>query len=283
MVIKKDKSLLRVELDHQDKLTLQEHKQMISKIKPLPICPSTARTQDQKIWLKDRQNFWVWIGLRLNYLQLKQLGFQPVDPIDTPDLDSRQRESLDLFSSYLFQILQVIIKGFSFIKDAAIREGRDFYFDNARELFIEICRDWAKSGLEDAFSEGIDRGSELNQVRTAWTTMSKFYRGRLSKDYIGKSVCKNELNEEQILSDLKNSDWFGFWQFAVFKHRFKELREPWKEFLKTQKNLCKFIHETKPKEGTTLTMLKWNSGHAVHSDTNSPAKFDYSLHFLTPE
>ncbi|MBA2750334.1 MAG: hypothetical protein H0U45_16790 [Tatlockia sp.] len=274
----------RVTIRHQEELTLlQEHRQMISAVKQLPSSLFIARTQDQKIWLKDRKNFWVWMGLRLNYLQLKQLGFQPVDPIDNPDFDPRQRESLDLFSSYLFQILQVIIKGFSFIKDAASHEKRDFPFNNARELFIEICRDWVKSGLEDAFIEGIDRGSELKQVRTAWTTISKFYRGRLSEDYTGKSVCKNELNEEQILSDLKNSDWFGFWQFAVFKHRFQELREPWKEFLKTHKNLCNFIHETKPKEGTTLKMLKWNSGYAVHSDTNSPAKFNDSLHFLTPE
>ncbi len=282
MVIKEGKSLLRVALGHQDELTLlQEHKQMISKFKQLPICPLTARTRDQKIWLKDRQTFWAWMRLRINYLQLKQLGFRPLDPIDDLNLHPRQREFLNLFSSYLFQMLQVIIKGFSFIEDAAIREGRNFCFDNGRELFTEICCSWDESGINDVFSEGIDQGSELNQIRAAWTTTSKFYRGRLSKEYTGKSVCKNELKEEQILLDLKNSDWFGFWQFAIFKHRFKELREPWKEFLKTHKNISRFINETKVQEDTTLGMLKWNSGHAVCSNTNSPAKFDYlSFTFL---
>lgn len=264
-------------IGHQDDFTsLQGHKQMISVIKQLPICPLIAQTNDQKNWLKHMQNFWVWMGLRLDYLQLKQLGFLPMDPIDNPDLFPRQREHLDLFSSHLFQTLQVVIKGFPFIKDAAIREERNFNFDNPRDLFTEICRDWSKSDIEAPFSKGIDQGVELNQVRAAWTTMSKFYRGRLSKDFTGKSVCENEPTEDQILSDLKSGDWVGFWQFAVFKHRFKELREPWKEYLKTHKNLNRFIHETKPIEGTSLVLLKWHSGHAVYSSTNTPLKFDDS-------
>ncbi len=264
-----------VTIGHQDDLTcLQEHRRMIFAIKQLPICPSIAQTDDQKNWLKHMQNFWVYMGLRLDYLQLKQLGFLPVDPIDDPNSHPRLREHLDLFSSYFFQMLQVVIKGFPFIKDAAIREGRNFNFDNPRDLFTEICRDCSKPVIEDAFSKGIDQGVELNQVRAVGTTMSKFYRGRLSKDYSGKSVCKNELSEEQILLDLKSGDWFCFWQFAVFKHRFKELREPWKEFLKTQKNLNRFIHETN--QGTRLMMLKWHSGHAVYSSTSRPLKFDSS-------
>ncbi len=196
---------------------LQQHGQMIAVIKQFPDCLFTARTRDQKVWLKDRKNFWYWMGLRLDYLQLEQMGFRPLDPLDNPDLDPRQREYLNLFSSHLFQILQVIIKGFSFIKDAAIHEGRNFPFDNPRELFIEICRDWANYSLEAASSKGINQGSGLDEVRDAWTTMSKFYRSRLSKGYTGLRVHKDKLNEEQILSDLKNGDWFGFWQFAIFE------------------------------------------------------------------
>ncbi len=263
-----------ITIGHQDDITwLQEHRQMIFAIKQLPVCPSIAQTDDQKNWLKHMQNFWVSMGLRLDYLQRKQLGFLPVDPIDNPGLPLGHREYLDLFSSHFFQMLQVIIKGFPFIKDAAIREGRNFNFNNPRDLFTEICRYCSKSVIEDAFSKDIDQGVELNQARASWTTMSKFYRGRLSKDYSGKSVCKNEPSEEQILSDLKSSNWFWFWQFAVFKHRFKELREPWKEFLKTYKNLNRFIHET---QGTRLMMLKWHSGHAVYSSTSRPLKFDSS-------
>lgn len=261
-----------VTIGHQDDIIwLQEHRQMIFAIKQLPICPSIAQTDDQKNWLKHTQNFWFYMGLRLNYLQLKQLGFLPLDPIDDPNLHPSLREQIDLFSSHFFQMLQVVIKGLPFIKDAAIREGRNFNFDDPRDLFTEICRDCSKSAVEDVFSKGIDQGVELNQARASWTTMSKFYRGRLSKDYLGKSVCKNELSEEQILSDLKSSDWF--WQFAVFKHQFKGLREPWKEFLKTYKNFNRFIHET---QGTRLMMLKWHSGHAVYSSTSRPLKFAYS-------
>lgn len=234
---------------YQSESTLQ----MIAVIRRFPDRLFSARTRDQEVWLKDRKNFWYWMGLRLDYLQLEQMGFRPLDPLDNPDLDPRQREYLGLFSSHLFQILQVIIKGFSFIKDAAIHEGRNFPFYNPRELFIEICRDWADFNLEAAASIDIEQGRGLNEVRDAWTTMSKFYRGRKREDYTGLLVHKDELIEEQILADLKKGDWFGFWQFAIFEHRFKELRLPFKEFLKTHKSLGRFINETKPKNGTTLS------------------------------
>ncbi len=114
-------------------------------------------------------------------MQKIQSGFLPADPADDKALHPRQREQLDLYSRYKFALLDVLIRGWDIIKNAAICEGRPFPFANPRELFTQICRECANGSVEDMVSTGIDQAPTLNELRDSMTDSSAFFRKRLEE------------------------------------------------------------------------------------------------------
>lgn len=234
----------------------QEHERMIAAIMRLPDIEVQLWETNQQEEIENKRNFWRYIGMRIDYLQKVQAGFLLTDPLNDKELHPRQREYLDIFSRYKFAIFNVVIKGWSLIKDAAIREGRKFPFQNPRELFTEMCREFANDPVEDMTRTGVDPAPTLNAVRDLMTQLGKLCRRSLEED-----------KEKELLSLLRDSDWCLFWIFATQGYWFKkELRPEWQQFLDLHKNFTRFIKETKPREGTVLTKVRCHEGRTVHTN-----------------
>ena len=218
-----------------------EHQQMIQIIMGLPEFPVIVLwTDKQKQYLEGKQNFWQWCGLRIDYLQMVQCGFLPEDPKEWLS-DRALKEWLQIYTDYLFGILQVVINGFAIIKQAALRAGLDFRFKNPRELFTEICKDFSSVQVAEATDKGVGVGSTLNETRDQQGVMNKLYRGTLSKED-RKAIL------EFLESSVAYSTWGAFWLYAILRDaepRYLKNWDSWEKLSKAHKALYQFLKKDK--------------------------------------
>lgn len=249
------------------------HREMMTAITNLPDAKFQPWTDDQRLWLIDQKNLHKLVAIRLDYLQLIQMGYCPSDPIVHPALVVSQQLRIKAHSNHFFSILQVVIHGWELIQEAALSANRPFPFEDPRQLFVEIRRDGINGyASKYVFSQGIHQGKGLKEIRQGLKDTNKFYRDRLSPDDV-----------ERRLSELKSGDWYDFWLYGIWNHRHsgnQKLRHAWREFLTAFKELSSLICSTKrdQDEGkrVALRAVKWNNGRAVFADTDTPAKFvDY--------
>ncbi len=242
----------------------QEHRDMILAIAEIPPRTTKCKTKDQQTWVINENNFNRWIGLRLDYLQQKQLGFLPNDPLDHPFFDPRFKPWITVESEYWFALLQIAIEGWKLIKEAAIREKREFPFRNPRELIVEVFREKSlEYALEKVFSTELGTGFTLNEIRQNFRESSKFLRGRLEAN-----------DEARELEACRSGRWREFCIFAIWEYRHrgkhKKVRQAWKNFLDAHKAKSAFLHSLpSPTDKEKLVSLKWNRGHAIGSVTDS--------------
>jgi hypothetical protein len=231
---------------------------MVSAIKELPDIYFQPKTHHQRNALSSQKNYWGWIGLRIDFLLLKQSGYLPEDPANDKNLHPFHSKTIDVMSCYYFAILEIVIKAFPTIQEAAIREKRQFTFENPRNLFIQICRDLANGGTASLRSEELNQGLELKRLRKNLRLWNAFYKDSL------------EDNKDEILLHLQKGDWSEFWIFAIWKYRHKkELRNTWKNFLQNHTNVCRFT-EKNDYSGVKVSTQKWNKGKSYRSDSGKP-------------
>lgn len=240
-----------------------EHRQMIQAIMGLPEFPAIVLwTDEQGTYLEGKRNLWRWYGSRIHYLQMVQYGFLPEDPKE--QLSNRAlKDWIKVYTNYLFGILQVVIQGFTTIKQTALESGLDFHFDNPRELFTEICKEFSSVPVAEATDKRAGVGSTLNEYRAQQGIMGKLYRGTLLEND-RKAIIK-------FLEDsVTYSVWSAFWLYAILRNvepRYLKTWDSWGQLRQGQKAMYQFLKKDK-----AVMCLRWNSGHPVLSATDTPVQ-----------
>ncbi len=189
---------------------LHKHREMINLIMGLPEFPAIMLWNDeQKVYLNNKKIFWRWCGLRIDYLQMVQCGFSPKDPKNLVT-DQQLQEHLKLYTDYIFAILQVVIDGFSIIKQAALRAELNFCFNNPRELFVEICKGFSSERVNAVINRGISTDPTLKDYRHQQKVMGKLYRDTLPQN-------EREAVLKEMECCIKHSAWSIFWLYAILK------------------------------------------------------------------
>ena len=241
---------------------LKQHKELIRVMQSLPeISAINLWTPKQTQYLKNVKNTWKFKGAKVDYLQMKQLGYRPKDPTEQLQ-DPFAKKNIDTYANYLFALLQLIIAGFDDIEKLVKKKGIEFTFQNPRELFAEICREFSSLAVAEATSKEIDQGWTLSQLRSSQILVGKFYRDSLPSD---ESVIFCQALEE-------NGGWAGFAIAAIYsgssarylKKQSTPIGYAWKEFREAQKELKNFLNKEK------IRTFKWNCGDPVWSDTRQP-------------
>lgn len=231
-----------------------EHKTMIAALKKLPDHTVPIHYWHQRQNLQEQKKMWMWVGNRIDYLQLVQFGLLPDDPCNDSRLHPAQSEHIALISSYFAAILNLLIgnhkakvSGFALVKEAAAREKKEFSFNDPRELFAQICREFANSPIGNEIAS--EEPGNLTELRSNFRQQSAFYRDKLTPEAAAA-----------ILEECRRSTyWNDFWIFAVWQKRDvdvrkKGLRSFWKEFLAAHKQLTKFVCDKKDKDGVRLVI-----------------------------
>lgn len=229
--------------------------------------------QQQWLW-KNQETLWKGIGMKIDYLQLKRMGFILEDPFDAPGFDPVSKVIMNRKANTSFAELNLMIAGWELIKEAALKNKKDFPFNNPRELFAEYCKQQAITATQDFLSTDINQGEPLTETRQYYRDLGALYRGRVGEKDVEK--------ERRALLDFLNSnDWFRFSIYAIWGHqncpKFNngELKRAWKEFLKAFKDESAMVCNKNffQKYGVKLSQLKHNQGKPVHTD-GRPAEFE---------
>ena len=240
-----------------------EHKQMIKALAELPQHP-VLWTKDQGIVIENQKRLWQWTARSIDYLQQKQSGCEPLNPLDNPELHSLQRKLIEVNSFYQFSQLNLIIVGWDLIKKAAQENHRNFPFNNPRELFTEVCRQQATVDINDVVSDEGENGG-IGKARKKYSFRGAFYQGRLDPK-----------ETKKILEVCRVSEcWENFIIYAIWKKKntdetranFK-MRDCWKAFLEAHKKMTAFWCSKTPVDRYKLILPKWNSGYAVNPQTS---------------
>jgi hypothetical protein len=246
---------------------MPEHKEMVLEIMTLPDCPIIPWTSDQRSWLQNEKNFYQMVATRIDYLQARQLGFLPNDPSEHPLLTLSHKNWLKAYSQLLFSTLQIVVNGWELIREAALKDCRQFNFANPRKLFVEICREDINTyALEHVFSHGANRGIQLKELRRLYREEAKFYRGGFYE------------NEEEKLLELRAGNWEKFCIFAIWNYRLRckniGLKYAWKSFFEAHKIINRLIQETKiAEDGGQTISLQWHNGEAFNFATSTPVQW----------
>lgn len=249
-------------LQNTNPIPFLENQIMVAAIMQLPDSDFKPKKRDQMLMLISNKNFWGLIGKRIDFLQLKQFGHLPEDPLDNHRLDDFSRKKVDVHSRHYFSILQLVIEGFRNIQKAAIAKERHFPFETPRQLFAQICRDIANGGISALSSEGLNQGVGLKEFRKQARRCNAFY----------KDSASTENEKEAILLQLQKGNWFEFWIFAIWEHRYeREFVNSWKDFVRTHTDIGKFLDKN-DYPGKNVSMVKWNDGNAVRSESCRPIK-----------
>lgn len=228
------------------------HEAMLKVLTKIPDTKIETRlTPQQQIDWDTHRVKWIWTMKRIDHLQMCQLGYLPGDPFDSVNwAHQKMRVMLSTHADFYFSILQILIRGFDCIGEAAVREGLDFWFDDPRELFSQICREDANYGIAHIFDSNDDR--TLSRTRTALSHESALFRGRLS----------GTEEERTALLALQSAGWSGFWLYAIWGNRFKkELIRDWQDFLENHKALCSFMSKKNFKaEAPQIVLPRWERG-----------------------
>jgi hypothetical protein len=241
----------------------QEHKDLISTICLLPEIPVIAFwRKEQSGEIKRQKNLWKWTGGRIDYLQQKQMGFLIDDPANLLTIPILKTK-LIVRSDYFFCFLQVIIDGFDIIKSAAHRKGKDFPFNNPREVLAAICKEQAQEQINEITSRDIGNGVTISQARKEQSLIGKFYRGSLS-DEETEALCLF-FEDSGLLT--------GFVIASIYQgtgKRYLKKWHSWQQFKKAHKNYCKYLNSPE------THLVKWEGGHPVWTDTCQPVLYEES-------
>ncbi|NEQ20166.1 MAG: hypothetical protein F6K28_13155 [Microcoleus sp. SIO2G3] len=241
-------------------LLLSEHRLMICEIKCLPeYSVQEVWTKKQAEFIFSEHNYWQWIGIRIDYLQARQLGFLPIDPLFSIN-HLEIRETVEVFSNYFFNKLQVIIHNFEVIYWAAQKRNRQFSFANPRNLFVQICKEHSRRSVVECSSHRVNVGTPIKELRNTLCTIGKFYRGTLPPDLIA----------EKTESMLGSPSWSDFTMGAVcekVKRKYLDKQDYWKEFRSAQKAMYRL--SKKPNQSNML----WNAGYPVYASSRQPVSF----------
>jgi hypothetical protein len=226
--------------------------------------------EQQWLW-KNQENTWKLIGTKIDYLQLEDMGFIFEDPFDNPEFDPALKIYLDITANTLFAELNLMIAGWELIKEKALKNKKNFPFNNPRKLFAEYCKQRAVIATQDFLSTDINQGEPLTEIRQYYRDLGALYRGRLEED-----------EETRAISDFLNSDdWFRFTVCAIWKCRTKKfnrdkLKRAWGEFLKAFKDESAMVCNKNffKKYGVKLSRLKWNEGMPANTKSGCPAVFE---------
>lgn len=229
-------------------------------------------TSDQQKEWENQRNFWKGIGMKIDYLQLDELGFVELeDPFNNPEFDPVFRIQLDIATNTLFAKLKIMIAGWELIKGAALKNKKDFPFNNPRELFAEYCKQRAVSATQYFLSTDINQGESLTEIRQYYRDLGALYRNRLEED-----------EEKRALDDFLNSNnWFRFTIYAIWKYKRSKkfnrgnLKRAWEQFLDSFKEESAMVCDKNffKKHKVELNCLKWNQGRPVHTKSSRPAVF----------
>jgi len=242
----------------------KEHEELICTLKKLPEFPVIMRwLPEQSSYLKNQRSFWRLLGARVDYLHQIRLGDRPKDPVNEISNPTLKRK-VEVYSNFHFWLLQVVIDGFDDIQKAATAEGKPFSFQNPKELFIEVCKEFSKVPVAEATSRDTGVGVSLGWIRSTQTLMGRIYRGTLPQAEM----------EENLQFLKENAGWGGFTIASILSGSgAKYLRKPatpqgqnWKRFQEAHKDLVRFLKQN------DIATLKWNAGHPVWSQSNTPAR-----------
>ncbi len=241
-------------------LLLSEYRLMICQIKCLPeYSVQEVWTKKQAEFLFSEHNYWQWIGIRIDYLQARQLGLLPTDPIFSINHKELQ-EVVQIFSNYFFSKLQVIIPHFEDIYQVAQKRNRHFPFTNPRSLLTQICKEHARRPVVECSSHDVNVGTPIKEIRDILCTMGKFYRGSLSPDLMAK---KSE-------SLLNSASWSDFTMGAICEEvgrKTLDKQDYWKDFKAAQKAMYRL--SKKPNQSNMF----WNAGYPVYGSNLQPVSF----------
>ena len=233
---------------------------MICEIKCLPEYPAQEiRTKKQAEFIYGEHVYWQLIGIRIDYLQAKQLGLLATDPLFSIEHEEI-RETVKVFSDYFFNKLQVIIPNFEVIRWTAQKRNRQFTFSNPRSLFTQICKEHASRGARECCSHDVNVGIPIKQLRNKLRTMGKFYRGSLSQVLMAKT-------SESLLG---SPFWSDFTMGAICQEvgrKYLNKREYWREF----KAAYKAMYRLSKKKNQSI--MFWNCGHPVYASNGQPVIF----------
>jgi hypothetical protein len=247
-----------------EEIVPQGHRDLIRLIQSLPeFAIISLWTQKQYDFLQLEKLFWQRLGKQIDYLQMLQLGFLPEDPsenIPQPELKPKVR----VYGKYLFSLLQVVINGFDYIKDAAKKDGRTFEFDDPRQLFSQICKELSQTPLSSATSRDINVGITLKKQRDTTRLAGKFFR-----------LTLDEENSSKICNDLiSDGSWVAFSLAAIYEavdKKYLKNWSSWQQFEKSHRELRRFVENEK------LVAIKWNAGHPIDSKSGKPVRFNQTL------
>ena len=244
---------------------------MILVIKGLPDLSIFLWTDPQKSAIENRKEYWNLIGKRIDYFQLKLCGYNPPDPVEEKELHPGWKEFINLISLYDFATLNLMISQFEVIKAAAIKEGRNFPFDNARELFAERCRELANSEVvEEISSRSVNNGNSLTNQQDGMTKLSFFLKGKVETE-----------EEEELLEEFRtHKEWCVFWLFPVWKATIdgipsKPLKRCWEDYLDAYKDVLKLFKKgSSVPDESKLIRPKWSAGHLFDPKTGKPLIYE---------
>jgi hypothetical protein len=249
---------------------LNQHQELIRIMESLPeFSPIKFWTPEQSAYLKSQKIIWQWLGVKVSYLQILQLGYSPENPINQIQ-EPFFKKQVDTYGNYLFAILQLIIAGFEDIEQAIASRGREASFRNPRELFAQVCKELSSALILFAINEGINVGCTLSELRSGQSYVGKFYRGSLPQSE-SKNFC-DELEEK--------GGWLGFSLSAIYSgssaRYLKKSSTPigyaWGQFRKSQNELRSFLNKEK------VRAIKWNCGYPVWADTGETVIFPPELY-----
>lgn len=252
----------------------QEHEfnLMIQAIKKLPdLSMFLPWTPKQCLFLMDKRARWIYVGERIDYCQKLQLGYRPPDP--TPkSIHPLLQKQVEVVGNYLFWMLQVVIEGFDDIRAFASHRKVEFPFENPRQLFAQICREFSSIEAFQITSRDIGVGETLAKIRSDQSLTGKFLRFSLPPE-----------QESEICSSLERSGWYGLAIVAIHTRSRTYLKKSnnqrgltWKKFREAQKAMHQFC-TSKPEGDGKLCSVFWNSGHPVYSKTGKPVTLPLNL------
>lgn len=255
----------------------QEHKILIDAIKKLPeFSILTLWTPHQFAFLKDKQQYWTYLGERIDYHQKIQLGFRPTEPSLPDTLHDLLREQVRVAGDYLFWMLQVVIEGFDDVKIFVTRKQGEFPFNDPRELFAQMCHEFSYIEVSKIISHDIGVGETLTKIRSAQSLTGKLLRFSLS-----------EKEEKELCCSLEASGfWYGLVMAAIIGTSRRYLNKAnnqrgltWKKFKDAQKEMHRLCNAKHERSGAFCSVA-WNSGYPIYLQTSKPVLHPLVQEFL---
>lgn len=230
------------------------------------IAPRKLTKEQNQRW-KSRKNHWYLIGLYLDYLQLKQAGYNPSNPLYSCEINPAFKEVIKLSTRGFLAELNLMISGWDLIKKFATQKKREFPFENPREMLAERCKKLSILQSQASLSEEINQGITLTEVRNDW----KNYKRLIHRKF------KTSEEEKMALSHLlKSQDWLDFVICAVWEFNTKgEVRKAWNNFKEAfNKEAEMWLKKDYfKKHNLRLISIKWHHGIPVDAKSSRRITF----------